>query len=67
MNLAVDLPDDIIKLLRNLPDQQNFLVEAIQREWQRRKALAQLLKLSERISTRNQSMTDQQLEDLMCV
>lgn len=67
MNLAVDLPDDIIKLLRNLPDQQNFLVEAIQREWQRRKVLAQLLKLSERISTRNQSMTDQQLEDLLCV
>ena len=66
MNLAVDLPDDIIKLVRNLPDQQNFLVEAIQREWQRRKALAQLLKLSERISTRNQSMTDQQLEDLLC-
>ena len=67
MNLAVDLPDDIIRLVRNLPDQQNLLVEAIQREWQRRKALVQLLKLSERISTRNQSMTDQQLEDLLCV
>jgi hypothetical protein len=65
MNLAIDLPDDIIKLVRNLPDQRNFLVEAIQREWQRRKALAQLLKLSERVSTRNQGITDQQLVDLL--
>lgn len=65
MNLAIDLPEDIIKLVRNLPDQRNFLVEAIQREWQRRKSLAQLLKLSERVSTRNQDMTEQQLEDLL--
>ncbi|MEZ5537717.1 MAG: hypothetical protein R3F02_19115 [Thiolinea sp.] len=65
MNLAVDLPDDIATLVKGLPDQRNFLVEAIQREWQRRKALARLLQLSERVSARNQDLTDQQLEDLL--
>ncbi len=65
MNLAIDLPDDIAVLVRNLPDQRSFLVEAIQREWQRRKAVAQLLKLSARISARHPNMTDEQLEVLL--
>lgn len=65
MNLAIDLPDDIAVLVRNLPDQRSFLVEAIQREWQRRKAVAQLLKLSVQISARHPNMTDEQLEDLL--
>jgi hypothetical protein len=65
MNLAIDLPDDIAVLVRNLPDQRNFLVEAIQREWQRRKAVAQLLKLSARVSARHPNMTDEQLEELL--
>mgnify|MGYP001168454434 CR=1 FL=1 len=65
MKLAIDLPDDLAVLVRNLPDQRNFLVEAIQREWQRRKAVAQLLQLSERVSARHPDVTDEQLEDLL--
>ncbi|OQX12904.1 MAG: hypothetical protein BWK73_13705 [Thiothrix lacustris] len=65
MNLAIDLPDDIAQVVRNLPDQRGFLLEAIQRELQRRKALAALFKLSAKVSTRNQRMTDQQLEELL--
>ncbi len=65
MNLAIDLPDDVLVLVNNLPDQRSFLIEAIRREWQRRKALAQLNRLSEQVSNRHTELTDQQLDDLL--
>ena len=65
MNLAIDLPDDVAQLVRNLPDQRGFLIEAIMREFQRRKALAALFKLSEKVSNRHPELTEQQLEDLL--
>ena len=65
MNLAIDLPDDVLVLVNNLPDQRSFLIEAIRREWQRRKALAQLNRLSEQVSNRHPELTDQQLDDLL--
>jgi hypothetical protein len=60
MNLAIDLPDDIAQVVRNLPDQRGFLLEAIQRELQRRKAQQAsvpngdaIARICERIAARN--------------
>ena len=65
MNLAIDLPDDVVQMMRNVPDQRGFLIEAIMREFQRRKALANLFKLSEKVSSRHPDLMEQQLEDLL--
>lgn len=65
MNLAIELPDEIAQLIRNLPNQSDFLVEAIQRELQRREALEALIELSKKVSKRNEGITDQQLEELL--
>jgi len=64
MNIAVEVPEEVAKIVEAQPDKQGFLIEAIQREWSRRNAVKQLLKLSERISARREGMTDVQLEKL---
>ena len=65
MNIAIELPDDVASLVETQPDQKDFLIEAIRREWSRRVAVGQLLKLSERVSARNAGITEAQLEDIL--
>jgi dTDP-4-dehydrorhamnose 3,5-epimerase-like enzyme len=65
MNIALDLPDEVASLVESQPDKRGFVIEAIQREWSRRNAVAQLLQLSERVSFRNKAMTEAQLEELL--
>ncbi|MBU0500454.1 MAG: hypothetical protein KJ558_03860 [Gammaproteobacteria bacterium] len=65
MNIAMDLPDDVANLVETQPDKRGFLIEAIKREWSRRTAVAQLLQLSERVSSRTKDMTEAQLEALL--
>jgi hypothetical protein len=65
MHIAIDLPDEVADLVEAQPDKQGFLVEAIRREWSRRKAVARLIELSGRVSKRNEEMTEAQLEALL--
>ena len=65
MNIAIDLPDEVATLVETQSDQQGFLIEAIQREWQRRKALSRLMQLSEQVSARSGEMNESQLEALV--
>ena len=65
MHAAIEVPDEVADLVEAQLDKRGFLIEAIQREWSRRNAVTQLLELSERVSARNDGLTDQQLEALL--